>query len=132
MPVAYWRVFLRCPFGFKVRFERFNHFLKSSSLEPLLLGATPLIGFVATADRCRRPQILADMIKIAEKLSLLSEDLSAPQSDPIGPISDRMDPAVQPPARLARAVSPAPPGFLHRPKGGRVNRRRTVQSLCRH
>src|SRR5271168_877877 len=61
------------------------------------------------------------MIKIAQEGSLSPEHLLALEPDPVGPIADRMNLAIESPTGVARTMSPATSNFLHAPKGGGIH-----------
>src|SRR5882724_13103888 len=96
-----------------MRLQRLNHLLHRTPLESLLLRPAPGIGLAAPTDDRSGTQILADVEKVAQKDTLLPEDLPALTLDPAGPVSAGVDDAVQSPACLPRAVPPAPSGFFH-------------------
>src|SRR5207244_8141136 len=84
--------------------------------------AAPWVGLMDSAGEGRRRKIFADVIKIAQKVSLLAEDFLALQTNPGSPIGQGVDPAVQAPAGQPGTMSPAPSGLLHTAKGGRIDR----------
>src|SRR5437867_5456903 len=72
------------------------------------------------------------MVKIAQETSLVPEHFSPLQSDPIGPVSHRVDLAIQSPTCQSRAVPPPPSCVFHAPEGGCVHRRSAALGLCRY
>ena len=71
-----------------------NDFIRRSPAQPFLLGAAPLVWLRRSAFLRRRSQIFADVIEIAQKVSLLSKDLLALPPNPFSPISHGVHPAV--------------------------------------
>src|SRR5258707_6151617 len=115
-----------------MQLQRFNHLLHRTPPESLLLRPAPGIGLAAPTAERSGTQIFADVVKVAEKDPLLSEHLPALKLDPLGPISPGVDDAVQSPACLPRAVSPAPSGFFHATESGPVECRGAILGLGRH
>lgn len=74
--------------------------------QPFLLGATPPFGPGSPADGRSRGQIFADVVEVAQEVSLGSKNFPALQANPGGPVGHGVNPAVEPPAGLARAMSP--------------------------
>src|ERR1700722_7415921 len=83
--------FLRLIFRFQIGGQRFHPLLHRSSTQSLLLGPAPAIGLGAPTSRCRCAQIFTDMIKVAEKDSLLAKDFPALTPYPIGSVSHGVD-----------------------------------------
>jgi hypothetical protein len=75
-------------------------------------------------------QLLADMKEIAQKMALRPEDFPGLQPSPLGPVPHCVNLALQPPARVARAVAPAPPHLGHLAKWGGVKCFLFALSLC--
>ena len=74
--------------------QTFDDLARIAPAEPLLLRATPLIGPLGSAGRSGRPEVFADVIKIAQKVSLFPEDLVALQTNPGSAISHGVDAGV--------------------------------------
>ena len=101
------------------------------TLESLLLGPSPLIWLSGSAYRCRRTQVFADVIEVAQEVALIPKDFLGPQRDPLSTVAHCMDSAVHSPASLPRDMAPAPPRFLHGPEGSPIHRRGAVFGLRR-
>src|SRR5262249_17868706 len=98
MGVGHGGQFIGSTFGFQMAGELSNTLLQRACFEPLLLSPPPWIGRVGSATRGRLRQVLAHMVIIAEKNALAAKNLRALELDPSGPIPQRVDLAVQPPA----------------------------------
>jgi hypothetical protein len=82
--------------------------------QSLLLCPAPRAGLVAPT-RCRRcTEILADMIKVAKKVSLFPKHFPALTPDPIGAVPHGRDLALQAPTGLAGRSVPGAVRFLPR------------------
>src|SRR5438270_1477189 len=132
MGVAHWCLLLWRPFRLQVICQCLNDLLCRTSLEPLLLHPAPLMGFLALRAFSRRRQILADMIEVAQKGSLLPKHLTTLQPNPLRPVCNGVNAAIQSPTRLPRAVSQATPCGCSVREGGPIHRRGAFLSLCCH
>ena len=94
---------------------------RSAPLEPALLGFAPALAPRGSGDFGGRRQILADMVKVAKHVVLISEDRVALKSDPLGPVGHHMDLTFEPPSDIAGAMSPASSGLINGLEGRRIN-----------
>jgi len=70
-----------------------NDLWRIAAAQPFLLSAAPLAGLIGSAGGSGRGEVFADVIKIAQKVSLGSEDFLALQTNPGSPIGQGVDPA---------------------------------------
>ncbi len=127
--IAHRGFLIDCPVGFQVGFQRLEHLLHCAPPQSLLLCPAPGAGLVTPARCRRRAQILADMIKVAQKVSLFPKHFPALAPDPIGAVPHGVDLALQAPTGLAGAVSPAPSGFCHAAESRSIDGGGTVLGL---
>src|ERR1051325_9023279 len=104
-----------------MRFQSFDHLFHCTPTQPLLLSPSPSMRAVSAAGFRGLTQIFADVIEITEKGRLLAEDLPALQLNPLGPITQRMNPPIESPASVSSAVPPAAPRLLYRSEGGCIH-----------
>src|ERR1044071_447547 len=123
---------LGCSLRLQIRLQCFNHLFWRTALESLLLRPPPRSGFLTLRTFSRRRQILTDVIEVAQKASLLPEDLTALQPNPLRPVPNGVNVAIQSPTRLPCAVSQATSCGFDRCEGGSIHRPGAVMGLGRH
>src|SRR5260370_17265973 len=101
---------------FQILCQACNDLLDRSTPQALLLGASPGMRLRrATAFGCC-PEVLTDMVEIAQKGCLRPKHLAALQADPLGSVCQDLNVAVQSPAHLPPTMSPSTPGFFPTPE----------------